>query len=352
MGACLRVASLLSPGRETVDAAELAKGLIPVDNPMLDPTFFLASLSSSWAPRIVAIKEAGIIVGLVYVKERKVLGLPTGILYADGSLGTMQIGDPHLREDALRLALDALLAHPRTRGIRLKLPPGGPEVQAVRQIIASQPLDVTFSRLKEHSRLILPNDYETFLKSLGSTTRHNFRYYRRRFEAAGHRFEEILSMDELRLAACQLRAKCRRSTSRSALDRLLQMVSAASRRWAFGLKDKDGRWISVAAGCYWGSRAVLFLQLNNDREFGRSSLAVVHRANLIERFIQEGVSDFIFWTGAGPTLSPYCCCVPALVVSLDNQRHGWRLARVLASQIAQWMPHSLAADLRIVAASK
>jgi hypothetical protein len=60
---------------------------------MLDAPFFLASLGSSWAPRIVAIRENGNVVGLVYFKERKVLSCATGILYADCSLGTMYLGD-------------------------------------------------------------------------------------------------------------------------------------------------------------------------------------------------------------------------------------------------------------------
>jgi hypothetical protein len=48
---------------------------------------------------------------------------------------------------------------------------------------------------------------EHFLSGLGSTTRHNFRYYRKRFEAAGHKFVEHLSMEGLRSVALGHRPK-------------------------------------------------------------------------------------------------------------------------------------------------
>src|ERR1700681_2266228 len=50
---------VLSSNREALELAAIAKRFIGNDNPMLDAPFFLASLGSSWAPRIVAIRENG-----------------------------------------------------------------------------------------------------------------------------------------------------------------------------------------------------------------------------------------------------------------------------------------------------
>jgi hypothetical protein len=33
---------------------------------------------------------------------------------------------------------------------------------------------------------------------------------------------------------------------------------AANRPWAAGLRDRDGRWLSVAGGWFSGARAILF----------------------------------------------------------------------------------------------
>jgi hypothetical protein len=344
--------SLLSSTSEVLELARVAKRFVGNDNPMLDAAFFLASLGSSWTSRIVAIRENGNIVGLVYFKERKVLGFATGLVFADGSLGTIYLGDPQSRGEAFRLALEVLLAHPKIRGIRLKIPPEGPEGEAVNQVVASQPLDASYWRIEEHARLILPTNYEVFLKNLRSTTRHNFRYYRRKCNSAGYRFEERLSIEELRIAALQLRTKSRRSPRREALERLLQMVSVSSAPWAAGLKDDQGRWISVAAGSYLGSQPVLFFQVNNDRNFERSSLSVVLRAYLIENFIQKGASELVFWAGAGSNLGRYCAYAPALAVCLDKQRHGWRLTRALAALLASRLPRDLEQDLRFLAGSE
>src|SRR5579859_7843646 len=111
---------------------------------------------------------------------------------------------------------------------------------------------------------------------LGTTTRHNFRYYRRRFEASGHNFVEDLSMDELRAAALALRDK---STlphwpSQVEIERDLNLVAAARRPLAIGLKHHNGEWLSVLGGWYKPHGAVLFLQHNNNRDFGPYSLSV------------------------------------------------------------------------------
>jgi hypothetical protein len=133
---------------------------------------------------------------------------------------------------------------------------------------------------------------------------------------------------------------------------LLQLVSTPSARWAAGLKDDQGRWISVAAGSYLDSRPVLFYQVNNDQEFERLSLSVVLRAYLIEDFIKKGASELVFWAGAGTILGRYCVYAPALAVSLDKRGHGWRLTRGLASVLAPRAPRDLAQDLGFLAGSE
>jgi hypothetical protein len=90
---------------------------------------------------------------------------------------------------------------------------------------------------------------------------------------------------------------------------------------------------------------VLFYQVNNDQEYERLSLSVVLRAYLIEDLIKKGASELVFWAGAGSILGRYCVYAPALAVSLDKQRHGWRLTRGLAALLAPRMPRDLEQDL-------
>jgi hypothetical protein len=97
---------------------------------------------------------------------------------------------------------------------------------------------------------------------------------------------------------------------------------------------------------------VLFFQLNNDHDFARLSLSVVLRTYLIEHFIQKGVSELVFWAGAGATLGRYGTYAPALAVGLDKQRRGLRLIKGLASLLAPRVARDLAQDLQFLAGSE
>lgn len=195
----------------------------------------------------------------------------------------------------------------------------------------------------------LPETYDQLLLSFGSTTRHNFRYYRRRFEAAGHVFVENLSLDEFRQAALYLKPKCSRPGDLDSTDRLIKMAAAAERPFAVGLKHRNGAWMSVVCGAYRPASGVLLLQVNNDQEFPRDSLSVVIRGYLIESLIQQGMKEFIIWAGTAPPLSRYVNYIPTVGVYLDSPDFMWRLARGLVSKIGPWLPRRIKPDARWIA---
>src|SRR4029077_6642516 len=116
------------------------------------------------------------------------------------------------QENAFRVAIETLLESPDVRGVRLRVPPGSRELDALRKLVGSKSINAQYSSVlhndsplwKYHAHLPLADNYDQFLKRLVSTTRHNFRYCRRRFEASGHKFIELLSIDELRSAVLDL----------------------------------------------------------------------------------------------------------------------------------------------------
>src|ERR1700741_5100582 len=55
--------------------------LCPGNEAMIDPEFFLPTMSKGWRPRVVAVYSAGDVVGVLYTKERVIAGIPTGIVY-------------------------------------------------------------------------------------------------------------------------------------------------------------------------------------------------------------------------------------------------------------------------------
>ncbi len=319
------------------------------DHTALDPEVFLGSVSEGWTPRVVAVRRGIELAGIVCAKERIFRGHSLGIVYADLTLGSILSGDLVEQQNAFLAALEALLASPGTRGIRLRIRPRGPELAAVRKLLACRRLDVHFSRVKDHASLSLPGTYEQLLLSFGSTTRHNFRHYRRRFETAGHAYLQNLSPDELRLAALALEPKCSKPCRLDSIDRVVRMAGAADRPLAVGLKHRDGEWLSVIGGVCTPASAVLMLQLNNDRDFPRDSLSLVLRAYLIESLIQQGMKEFIVWGGTAPPLSRYAPHIPTVGVYLDSPEYKWRLVRGLLSEFGSWLPKRLKADARWIA---
>jgi len=342
-------ASVLSSVAEIQSLQPLIRRSQPQNDILRDPEYFLASVSKGWTPRVVAVRRGSELAGVVCAKERSLRGHRLGVVYADLTFGSTLFGGPLEQQDTFLIALATLLASAGTRGIRLRVRRPSPELAAVRRLHACSRLDVHFSRVKDHASLSLPGTYEQLLLSFGSTTRHNFRYYRRRFEKAGHVYLDNLSPDELRLAAFYLEAKCSRLSDGKPIDRLLEMTAAADRPLAVGLKHRNGEWLSVVCGVYTHAAGVLLLQLNNDRDFPRDSLSVVLRGYLIESLIHQGMKEFIIWAGTAPPLSRYATHIPTLGIYLDSPEYKWRLMRGLVSKVGPWLPKHLKEDASWIA---
>ena len=314
-----------------------------------DPTFFLASLSKQWRPRVACVGCETQLQGVVFAKERIIGGVPIGVLYSDLSFGSLLFGNLTDHEKTFRIALEALLSIPGIRGIRLRVLRGGSELAGIRKLLACRRLDVHVSRLKDHARLSLPDTSEQLLHRFGSTTRRNFRYYRRRFEAGGHVYLDNLSLEELRSGASYLEQKCTRPSEGGSIDRVLKMVATADRPLAAGLKHRNGEWLSVIGGVYRDRAGVMLLQLNNDRNYPRDSLSVVLRGYLLESLIRQGMRELILWAGTAPPLSRYVTYIPTLQIHLDSREYMWRMARRLVSKTGPWLPRRLQPDARWIA---
>ena len=343
---------VLSSNSEIRQLGDVAPRLMQQDEPLLDPEFFLASVSKGWRPRVVAVYSAGEVVGILYTKERVISGIPTGVIFADGSLGGFLLGNPLHRKNLFRVAMERLLASPRIRGARLRVLRDSDEFEAVKGMTPSKSLDINYSEIKHndsklwkyHAHLPLTHTYDQFLKGLGTATRHNFRYYRRRFEASGHSFVEHLSADQLRPVALDFgdKSKSIHGAERLAMEGQLNLVATARRPLAIGLKHANREWLGVLGGWYQPGGAILCFQCNSDRNFGSDSLSVVLRGYLIELLIRQGLQELVIWGDTVPPLSRYVTYVPTIGVRLDPSAKAWRVARRLISAVGPWLPGRLA----------
>lgn len=333
-------AEVLSTPEDVLALSNRAEHLLRGHESTRDPLFFLASIETEvWIPRVVSVEEAGKVVGILYAKERKYAGVPLGILFADGSLGSMTVADQHRREGILETAIRKLWELPGVRSLRVLVPPDSCEDVAFRRSFAAEAgrtVDVRYSAVENHCVLDLPEDYECFLNSLGKQSRRNFRYYRRRAERAGWKYVDGMSPIEFREIALRLLAKDVVGADQSGLTRALNMLSCTNRPILIGLKSDDGEWVSILGGWYEYDRAVVFCQMNNEKDYPDSSLSIVLRGYLIESLIQNRVSKLLFWAGIGAPLRRHCHFLPTTGANFDSRRVHWRLVRGLLPRLT-WM---------------
>jgi len=204
-----------------------------------------------------------------------------------------------------------------------------------------QSFDIFQEDLRNHAVLNLSATYELFLERLGKQTRRNFRYYRRRSEAAGQKYVEEMTLEGFRASAFQMLEKNVVGGDRSGLDRALGMLAHAKLPVLVGIRRPDGEYVSILGGWYEGNRAVVFCQMNNEKDYPNSSLSIVLRGYFIESLIQRGYLDLVFWAGIGKPLLRHSYFIPTSVIHLDRTRLDWRVIRRLVKNFKWLLPTRL-----------
>jgi hypothetical protein len=313
-----------------------------------DPEFFLASIDTRlWTPRIVAISNGPAVVGLMFAKERKVMGMRSGLIYADDTLGGMVAAERSLRSQVFEAGVAHLMSCKGTRGLRLLVPQSGPAVSIIQRRTQPSaqhpPMDVHYvSRSSYHPVLPLGDSYEGFLESMGKQTRRNFRYYRRRLESRGHHHVSEMSLDQFERAAKRLEGLNVIGSHRGGTPRAMRMLKAVERPVLMGLRHENGEWLSIVGGWREGDRIVVFIQMNNDQDYPEDSLCTVARACLIDTAIQQGTRELVFWAGVGLPLARYCSPVPTLDVHLDARTLFWRTTRRIVAAVSPMLSGKVA----------
>jgi hypothetical protein len=332
-------ATLCSSAAAIRSLADTAKQLLFDRHSTFHPDFFLASVSEKhWKPFAVAITFDNRVVGVVYAKERLLLGWPTGIVYSDTTLGLNIVSEPVHREQVLNVAVGLLVTSGKTRALRVVVPRDRFNLQTVSRFASSMDMETVSFQIENHSHISLPSSFDEFLNALGARTRRNFRYYRRRFEGTGGSYVAHVPFERFCSAAWHLRGKSSIPADVNGIKRALKMLAAISEPMLVGLQARDGEWLSVAGGWCDGGRATLLFQMNNDREYHSDSVSQVLRSYLIEELIASRSHDLVFWAGTSAPLARYAERIPALALYLDSRHLGWRLIRKVVSSIASRLP--------------
>lgn len=187
--------------------------------------------------------------------------------------------------------------------------------------------------------LPLHHNYETFLDSLGYKARRNMRYYRRRFEAAGHQYVERVDPAEFRRVAFRLLERSVVGAHKEGVLRSLGMLSEVDHPLLSGLRRSDGEWTAIIGGWRDGGLPIVFIQLNNDRDYAADSLCVVLRGYFFETLLAQGFRRVAFWAGVGGPLARVASPEPAVMTLLDVGTRRWRAMRALGRALAPHLPN-------------
>lgn len=304
------------------------------------PRFFLASVTpSKWIPRVVVVKSGNSIEGLMFVKERKVSGLPTRMIFGDSTLGTLVVAAPGRGGAVLEQAVHFLVSTLRSQAIRLRVRFGSWEMAAIQQAASALNLDFSSSHAEEcHLQIALPATYEDFLRELSVNGRRSMRHRRRVYEAGGHHFVERMDPAEFRRVALRLLDKSVVGATQESVARSLGMLSEVDHPLLCGLRDSRGEWVAILGGWYDTDKAVWLFQMNNDRDYGHVSPATVLRSYFIESLIQKGCQMVFFWAGVGGPAARAAAPYPSVTLCADSRGIRWRAIRGLSRMLAPYLP--------------
>jgi Acetyltransferase (GNAT) domain len=198
---------------------------------------------------------------------------------------------------------------------------------------------IRLNRAERHAHLALTPTFDEFLAKLGPHTRRNFRSFRRKSEQAGNEFIAELPYAEFCAAARALVPNANYSENTTNFERCLAMIGTMPSRITAGLRDRNGKLISVAGGFHDGRRGIMVMQLN-DRSLPRASLSLVLRSYLIENLIDRGFEEFVFWAGSSAPLSEYCVSPELWIAHIDSRAIRWRVARVVGAIVGRLAPRA------------
>jgi hypothetical protein len=150
--------------------------------------------------------------------------------------------------------------------------------------------------------LALQDTLDATLATLGKHTRRNLRYYRRKAEADldysfVHDAKSMVTMTQLR----ELNRASTHPVAQPVLDRRLSTVKSIEGFFCVGLKQPDGRWISLLAGRRHHGVTEIDWQMNRGG-LAKYSVGTVVRSYLIEYEVAIGTERLFFEGGTPHTM--------------------------------------------------
>ena len=272
------------------------------------PAYFLASIrEKKGRPFVVAIYDKFDLAGVAYCIKRCLFGIPVGIVECGDACGDGSIlSSEECFDEVVDIAVRTILRERLTWLAQLGWISSTPNVvERAREQDRSGKMRTRALSFDVWSDLLLDQNYELFLARLGSHTRRNMRYYRRRAEQAGWEFVSNMESEAAWAAIEALYPLQGIGRNRVQFSICRQQLADVPGLFFSGLRNKDGEWISIIAGWVKGVNVFILLQMN-DASYAKQSVSIVLRSYLIEYAIDTGIRRMKFIGGCEGVLKKYC----------------------------------------------
>jgi hypothetical protein len=296
------------------------------------------------------------LLGALLIFEQQVFGVGVGAYATNDRSGrSTLIAREQNRERVAALTCRALLG----RGARLILMSFRVADSAESSTATEQPLlekngriVARWSRRERNIPGYLPllSTYDATLAKIGQRTRSNLRYYRRRAEAQlGCEF--ISKIDVSCEEVLAFNRECMYGVSAAVAGWRYDSLKELAEPVFMGIKDREGRWLSMLGGRRYLDRSEILWQLNRDG-LAANSLSTVMRSYFIEHevmrgarrlYIEGGTPHFIKFSFVEETLTDLVLVrrttmakaiqtIAQRYISIDNE-----LSHMLSAKDLNWL---------------
>ena len=317
------------------EAALLVKSTIEQPDATYTPDYFLPRVGASRLPRVVTCSENGRLIGVLYADELCIFGIRTGWVFGGDHCGRgLVLAAPDREAEVVATACEYLMAN-GVHAIRFYWRASGRETIPVLPLAVSGIKVWCSSQYREEGDwLPLEPTYQEFLSQLGSHTRRNLRYYRKKAEEQGYTYVPSLTRDEYHGAVHRLNliADYPIEPDRDQRDR--RFFAQFRQPVLAGLRAPNGELVSVIGGVISGTHLHVLTQLN-DLSLRKLSISLVLRGYLIEDLTSRGFTSIHFVNGTSPMLGRFCEPVLMRTLSIDRKRSLFHPLKHASSRFAR-----------------
>ncbi|MCU1224799.1 MAG: hypothetical protein JWQ42_2892 [Edaphobacter sp.] len=316
------------------------------------PYLILISRSSESSTKSAENLSTDGLVAALLLYEHKAAGYGIGIFATDDTTGRRTLVAPASLRSAVAMIASRKLLDLGARSVLISFRHDAstidPSIASVLQSATSVSRWATRER-EIVGYLPLEGTFDATLAKMGQRTRNHLRYYRRRAEAQlGCSFFPVVEMGRTEFLA--LSRGCAYAVTDDVAGWRYDSLKDLETPLFMGIRDKDGRWLSLVAGRRHHARMEVHWQMNRS-DLPEHSLSTVMRAYLIEHEILQGTTRLYFEGGTTHSMnhsfiperstdlivmrrSPFAAVIPILAKCFLPPEN--MLLQVLSDENLQW----------------